>query len=139
MIRCRRVYEPASETDGQRVLVDRLWPRGCRKDSLALAAWLPDAAPSTELRQAFKGGTLDYAEFRRRYQKELAARPGHCWPLLAMAERGPLTLLYAARDEQQNNAQVLAEWLEDEMQRLGRPSSPACLAGELGGTINDDG
>ncbi|KZX57304.1 MAG: DUF488 domain-containing protein [Pseudomonas sp.] len=139
MIRCRRVYEPASETDGQRVLVDRLWPRGCRKDSLALAAWLPDVAPSTALRQAFKGGTLDYAEFRRRYQKELAARPEHWWPLLAMAERGPLTLLYAARDEQQNNAQVLAEWLEDEMQRLGRPSSPACLAEELGGTINDDG
>lgn len=61
---------------------------------------------------------------------------GRCWRWL---ERDPLTLLYAARDEQQNNAQVLAEWLEDEMQRLGRPSSPACLAGELGGTINDDG
>jgi len=139
MIQCKRAYEPPSLEDGQRILVDRLWPRGCRKDTLALHAWLPDLAPSTALRKAFKGGEIGFATFRQRYRDELAGHPEHWWALLEMAGRGTLTLIYAAQDEQQNNAQVLAEWLEDEMQRLGRPSSPACLAGELGGTINDDG
>ncbi|MGK9045938.1 DUF488 domain-containing protein [Stutzerimonas chloritidismutans] len=139
MIQCKRAYEPPSLEDGQRILVDRLWPRGCRKDTLALHAWLPDLAPSAALRKAFKGGEIGFATFRQRYRDELAGHPEHWWALLEMAGRGTLTLIYAAQDERQNNAQVLAEWLEEEMQRLERPSSPACLAGELGGRINGDG
>ena len=139
MIQCKRAYEPPSLEDGQRILVDRLWPRGCRKDTLALHAWLPDLAPSTALRKAFKGGEIGFATFCQRYRDELAGHPEHWWALLEMAGRGTLTLIYAAQDERQNNARVLAEWLEEEMQRLERPSSPACLAGELGGRINGDG
>ncbi|WP_313410806.1 DUF488 domain-containing protein [Stutzerimonas kunmingensis] len=139
MIQCKRAYEPPSLEDGQRILVDRLWPRGCRKDTLALHAWLPDLAPSTALRKAFKGGEIGFATFRQRYRDELAGHPEHWWALLEMAGRGTLTLIYAAQDERQSNAQVLAEWLEEEMQRLERPSSPACLAGELDGRINGDG
>ncbi len=139
MIQCKRAYEPPSLEDGQPILVDRLWPRGCRKDTLALHAWLPDLAPSTALRKAFKGGEIGFATFRQRYRDELAGHPEHWWALLEMAGRGTLTLIYAAQDERQNNARVLAEWLEEEMQRLERPSSPACLAGELDGRINGDG
>ncbi len=139
MIQCKRAYEPPSLEDGQRILVDRLWPRGCRKDTLALHAWLPDLAPSTALRKAFKGGEIGFATFRQRYRDELAGHPEHWWALLEMAGRGTLTLIYAAQDERQNNARVLAEWLEEVMQRLERPSSPACLAGELDGRINGDG
>lgn len=139
MIQCKRAYEPPSLEDGQRILVDRLWPRGCRKDTLALHAWLPDLAPSTALRKAFKGGEIGFATFRQRYRDELGGHPEHWWALLEMAGRGTLTLIYAAQDERQNNARVLAEWLEEEMQRLERPSSPACLAGELDGRINGDG
>ncbi|WP_312173606.1 MULTISPECIES: DUF488 domain-containing protein [Stutzerimonas stutzeri subgroup] len=139
MIQCKRAYEPPSLEDGQRILVDRLWPRGCRKDTLAMHAWLPDLAPSTALRKAFKGGEIGFATFRQRYRDELAGHPEHWWALLEMAGRGTLTLIYAAQDERQNNARVLAEWLEEEMQRLERPSSPACLAGELDGRINGDG
>ena len=138
MIRCKRAYQPTAQEDGQRVLVDRLWPRGCRKDSLALHAWLADLSPSAELRKAFKGGAMQFDEFRQRYRGELAAHPEHWWPLLEIAERGTLTLVYAARDEQQNNARVLAEWLEQEGERLERPNSPACMGGELGICLSDD-
>ncbi|GEM_PF-66940 len=125
-IQCKRAYQTAAASDGRRVLVERLWPRNCRKESLPLDAWLPAQTPSTELRRGFKGGALDFAAFRQRYRAELAAHPEHWWPLLELAEHGRLTLVYAARDEQHNNARVLAEWLEEE---LDRPSSPACYAG----------
>ena len=108
---------------------------GLRSSGLALEAWLADLAPSTELRRAFKNGTLNFAEFRRRYRSELAAHP------VATAgddRRGTLTLVYAARDEHENNARVLAEWLEQEGERLNRPSSPACMAGELDRGLSGD-
>ncbi|MCQ4296841.1 DUF488 family protein [Pseudomonas stutzeri] len=138
MIRCKRAYQAPSPEDGYRVLIDRLWPRGKRKDSLALDAWLADVAPSAELRKAFKVGTMQFEEFSRRYRGELAAHPENWWSLLEIAERGTLTLVYAARDEQQNNAQVLAEWLEQEGERLERHSSPACMAGEIQRRLSDD-
>ncbi|MCQ4265032.1 DUF488 domain-containing protein [Stutzerimonas stutzeri] len=139
MIQCKRAYLVAATSDGRRVLVDRLWPRGCSKDGLVLHAWLPSLAPSAELRKAFKRGELMFEEFAWRYRSELASHPEHWWPLLEMAEQGALTLIYAAREEQQNNAQVLAEWLELQMERLNRPSSSACFANELEGGLNDDG
>lgn len=130
MILCKRAYEQTQPSDGCRVLVDRLWPRNRRRDQLPVDKWLVDLAPSTELWRSFKAGKVDFAEFRQRYRIELAAHPEHWWPLLEIAERGPLTLIYAARDELENNARVLAEWLEEELERRGTQSSPVCYAGE---------
>ena len=115
MIDCKRVYLPAASADGYRVLVDRLWPRGCSKASLPLDAWLRELAPSTALRQAFGHEPERFAEFSVAYRTELAARSELWRPLLQQARQGPLTLLYAARDEQFNNARVLAEFLEEQL------------------------
>ena len=131
MVRCKRVYEAVTAADGQRVLVDRLWPRGCRKESLALADWAKDAAPSPELRKQFCHEVELFDEFRLLYRAELAAHPAHWLGLLERARNGDLTLLFAARDEVHNNAVVLAEFLEEELERCGPPSSPVCYAGEF--------
>lgn len=131
MIRCKRVYDPIAADDGQRVLVDRLWPRGCRKEALELTVWLREAAPSTDLRRRFHQDPTQFDEFRRLYRLQLAGHPEYWQALLAPARDGCLTLLFAARDPQQNNAIVLAEFLEEELDRRGPPSSPVCYAGEL--------
>ncbi|WP_442107999.1 DUF488 domain-containing protein [Pseudomonas sp. NUPR-001] len=129
MICCKRVYDPEEVADGQRVLVDRLWPRNVRKEQLQ-ALWLPEVAPSTALRQAFHKGEVDFVGFTERYRQQLTACPEHWWPLLGMAAKGDLTLLYAGKDTLHNNAVVLAQWLEDELDRQGPPSSPVCYADE---------
>ncbi|MFJ3369748.1 DUF488 domain-containing protein [Pseudomonas sp. NPDC086251] len=126
MIQCKHASTPATQEDGRRVLVDRLWPRNCRKDQLPLNAWLPDVAPSPLLYKAFNTGTLDFAQFTVAYRLELAARPQNWWALLQFAERGTLTLVYGAKDSQANNAVVLAEWLEEELDRYSSSSSPVC-------------
>lgn len=128
MIRCKRVYEPVDAADGERVLVDRLWPRGCKKESLALCAWLKDVAPSDTLRKGFCHDPALFDEFRLLYRAELAAHPERWQGLLERAGKGTLTLLFAARDERHNNARVLAEFLEEELERRGPPSSPVCYA-----------
>jgi uncharacterized protein YeaO (DUF488 family) len=128
MIQCKRVYDAPSATDGQRILVDRLWPRGCSKTTLALHAWLKELAPSSELRKQFDHSPALFAEFREHYRRELAAHPEYWQGLLDIADTGTLTLLYAARDTQRNNAQVLAEFLEEELERRAEPSSAVCYA-----------
>ncbi|MBK5000268.1 DUF488 family protein [Pseudomonas sp. S31] len=125
MIRCKRVYQAAELSDGQRVLVDRLWPRNLRKEALD-GEWLREVAPSSELRKAFHHGEVDFAGFTQRYHAELAAHPEHWYPLLDLAAKGNLTLLYAGKDTEHNNARVLADWLEDEQERRGPGSSPVC-------------
>lgn len=132
MIQCKRAYEAPAPQDGERVLVDRMWPRNRRKYQLHLSAWLPEVAPSSALRQAFHRGEVDYDGFCQRYRQELADRPQHWWGLLDKARGGTLTLVYAFKDEQHNNARVLAQWLEDELDRQGPGSSPVCYADELG-------
>nr|WP_225778472.1 DUF488 family protein [Pseudomonas sp. Marseille-Q3773] len=127
MIRCKRVYDAVEPGDGQRVLVDRLWPRNKRKEDLH-GQWLREVAPSDELRKAFHQGSVDFTGFAQRYRQELAAHPAHWYPLLDMAGKGTLTLLYAGKDTACNNARVLAEWLEDELDRRGPGSSPVCYA-----------
>jgi len=131
MIQCKRAYETASAEDGVRVLVDRLWPRNCRKDALMIAEWLPEVGPSHELRKAFKAGTVSFAEFSVAYQRELAARPEHWWKLLDVARSGMLTLVYAAKSTVENNAVVLAQWLEDEVEKRAEGSSPVCYLDEF--------
>lgn len=133
MIRCKRAYEEPSPEDGQRVLVDRLWPRNRRKDQLDVLQWLPELAPSNELRKAFHQGGLAFEAFVQRYRRELTAAPEHWMPLLDLARKGDLTLVYSAKDTRQNNATVLAEWLEVELERLGPPSSPVCYADQVTG------
>lgn len=131
MIQCKRAYETASAEDGVRVLVDRLWPRNCRKDELAIAEWLPEIAPSHALRKAFKAGAVSFAEFRVAYRRELAARPEHWWKLVDVAQGGTLTLVYAAKSTVENNARVLAQWLEDEVEKKVEGSSPVCYLGDF--------
>lgn len=131
MIQCKRIYLAPAAGDGRRVLVDRLWPRGIRKEAAHLDAWLAQVAPSDELRRAFHQDG-DFLAFRQAYRQQLAAHPQHWQPLLHSATTGTVTLLYAAHDEAHNNARVLAEFLEDELQRIGEPSSPVCYQGEFG-------
>ncbi|MFL6608757.1 MAG: DUF488 domain-containing protein [Pseudomonas sp.] len=126
MIQCKRAYETASAEDGVRVLVDRLWPRNCPKDALAIAEWLPEVGPSHALRKALKSGAVSFAEFRAAYRRELAARPEHWWKLVDVARGGTLTLVYAAKSTRENNAVVLAQWLEDEVDKRAEGNSPVC-------------
>lgn len=111
-VRTKRVYEPAEPTDGHRVLVDRLWPRGLAKAAGAMDAWAKEAAPSTELRRWFHKDRSQWEEFRRRYLDELRANPAATEDLVERVRGGGrVTLLYASRDEEQNHAMVLAEHL----------------------------
>ena len=97
MIQCKRVYDPQEESDGYRVLVDRLWPRGIKKEALNYDEWCKTLTPSTDLRKAFHSETIDFAHFSQLYRQ---------------ARQQPLTLLYGAKNTRQNHAQVLAAWLE---------------------------
>jgi uncharacterized protein YeaO (DUF488 family) len=106
----KRIYEPPLPTDGRRILVDRLWPRGVSKAKARLDAWMKDVGPTTELRRWFDHRPDRWPEFRRRYLDELASNTAV--PALAqMAAAGPVTLLYAARDTIHNEAVVLAEFV----------------------------
>jgi uncharacterized protein YeaO (DUF488 family) len=108
----KKIYEPPAASDGVRVLVDRLWPRGLRKEEAQLDAWLKEVAPSTELRKWFGHDPEKWPEFRRRYFAELDDRAQALRELQSMARAGPVTLLYGARDEQHNQALALSEYLE---------------------------
>ncbi len=109
-IRTKRIYEEPDPGDGRRVLIDRLWPRGIRKDQVS--EWVKDLAPSDELRHDFHDGELGFEEFRARYRIELEGRESEMKELLDSTD-GTLTLLYALRNEKENNATVLAEALND--------------------------
>jgi len=110
-VRLKRAYEPAGSGDGQRVLVDRLWPRGVSKDEAKIDAWLKDVAPSTALRKWFGHKPARWSEFRRRYGEELKANPAMD-SLRQIIAKGPTTLIYGAKDTQHNQAVVLAEHLQ---------------------------
>lgn len=107
-IRIKRVYEPAETTDGYRVLVDRLWPRGIKKTDLPYDEWRKDVTPSTELRKEYHSGQLSHDEFRERYLAELDGNPGVV-ELALRAEQEPLTLLIAGKDVANSHANVLIE------------------------------
>jgi uncharacterized protein YeaO (DUF488 family) len=111
-IRIKRAYEPSSPQDGTRILVDRLWPRGMTKEKLKLDAWMKEVAPSNELRAWYHAGEHTWAEFRTRYFKELKERPELVAELRKKARGHTLTLIYSARNEEQNNAVALKQYLE---------------------------
>jgi uncharacterized protein YeaO (DUF488 family) len=112
--RVKRIYDPASADDGFRVLVDRLWPRGIGKEKAHIDAWLKEIAPSDALRKQFHGQTETWKEFVAAYARELKEEPAKtaAAELRERAKHEPVTLLYAARDEDHNNAVALRDWLE---------------------------
>ena len=115
MLRLKRAYAPAATTDGRRVLVERLWPRGVSKTRLRLDEWAKDVAPSTDLRRWYGHDPERWPEFRRRYFAELRANGAAWQPLLAAARRGRVTFIYAAHDEVRNGAAALKAFLDRRM------------------------
>ncbi len=111
-VRVKRVYDPPAPEDGRRFLVDRLWPRGVKKEALRLDAWLKELAPSDALRRWFGHDPARWEEFQRRYFAELEAKPEAWRPLLEAAREGTVTLLFSARDDEHNNAVALKAFLE---------------------------
>lgn len=120
MIRIKRVYDKPARTDGYRLLIDRLWPRGLGRASLQMDAWCKEAAPSADLRRWFRHDPAKWPEFQRRYRLELDAHPDSWGPILAKARHANVTLLYSARDVEHNNAAVLRDYLNA---RLNKPPS----------------
>lgn len=111
----KRVYEPQSDADGFRLLVDRLWPRGLSKATVAVDLWLRDVAPSAALRTWFNHDPARWTEFRRRYAAELDRVPAIVDQLLAQVRQGRVTLLYSAQHETCNNAVALNEYLRSKL------------------------
>jgi uncharacterized protein YeaO (DUF488 family) len=112
MIKLKRAYEKPARDDGERILVERLWPRGLTKPQAKVDLWLKDVAPSTELRKWFGHDPDRWDEFRRRYQKELRSKEDLIELLKRKAKAGTITLIYAARDEEHNGALVLKQFLQ---------------------------
>lgn len=110
-IRLKRAYEAPAKSDGTRVLIDRLWPRGLTKEAAAIDHWFRDIAPSTELRQWFGHDVARWAEFRRRYAAEIKEHGEVLGALIDLAHQGRLTLVFGARDTEHNDAVVLKEVL----------------------------
>lgn len=119
-IRIARVHDDPESFAGARLLVDRIWPRGIAKDALQLDEWIRDVAPSTGLRKWFAHDPEKWEEFQRRYREELAAAPEAVERCLAWCRRGPVTLLFAAKDRDHNQAVVLRDYLSNHLQAIDR-------------------
>ena len=114
-IQIKRVYEPYAKEDGARFLVERLWPRGMKKDALHMDAWYKNLAPSGDLRRWFNHDPAKWKEFQRRYRAELANHFAAYQPVLDAATKGDITLLYSAHDTEHNNAMALKSYLEERL------------------------
>ena len=110
-IKIKRVYEKPSKEDGTRILVDRLWPRGLTKQKAAIDLWLKEIAPTTELRKWFAHDPKKWTDFRRKYLQEIKENKEQVSIIKGHLKQGPVTLVYAARNEEYNEAQVLEELL----------------------------
>jgi uncharacterized protein YeaO (DUF488 family) len=115
VIRVKRVYDPVEAEDGLRFLVDRLWPRGVKKERLKLDGWIKEAAPSDRLRHWYGHDPTHWIEFKRRFAEELDSKPDVWGSLRAAARSGTITLLYSSRARDINNAVALKEYLEDKL------------------------
>lgn len=111
-IHIKRAYEDPKRGDGVRILVERLWPRGLRKEDAGFDLWLKDVAPSTELRQWYGHDVTRWPEFKKRYEAELRENPDAVQQLLSYCRKGPTTFVYAAHDEAHNSAVVLRGFVE---------------------------
>ncbi len=112
MVKIKRVYEPPGREDGRRILIDRLWPRGIKKEDAKIDEWIKEIAPSTELRKWFSHDPVKWPEFRRRYRKELEDMSDVVTRLTEQAKKGTITLLFAAKDTVHVNAAVLKEVID---------------------------
>jgi uncharacterized protein YeaO (DUF488 family) len=117
MIKLKRAYDDPETADGRRYLVDRLWPRGVKKTDLKLDDWAKSVAPSTDLRHWFGHDPARWDEFQKRYRHELDDNPEGWQPLLAAAREGTITLVYAARDTEHNEAVTLKAYLEEHLKK----------------------
>jgi uncharacterized protein YeaO (DUF488 family) len=115
MLKIKRVYEKADSGDGIRFLVDRLWPRGIKKEDLKMKAWLKEVSPSPALRKWYSHDPAKWDEFQKKYRAELKSNPKVWRPVLDAARNGNVTLLYSARDVEHNSALVLKEFLEEQL------------------------
>lgn len=118
MVKVKRVYDPSDSDDGTRFLVERLWPRGMKKESLHMEAWLKDVAPSDSLRRWFGHDPEKWTEFKDRYFAELDGESDGLEPIVEAANRGNVTLLYSAHDTEHNNAVALKEYLSKRLQPI---------------------
>lgn len=117
MIQLKRAYDLPEETDGRRFLVDRLWPRGVKKEDLKLAGWVKDLSPSNDLRRWYHQNAEQWLEFERRYRTELEQKTEVLHPLLDAVREDDVTLVYSSRNERHNNAVVLKAYLEELLTR----------------------
>lgn len=117
MIKIKRVYEPQDSHDGKRFLVERLWPRGMKKESLQMDGWLKEVAPSNDLRQWFGHDPARWEGFKSRYFAELERNRDAWKTLLDAAGQGTVTLIYSAQDQEHNNALALKAFLEEKLKR----------------------
>jgi len=113
LIKIKRAYDEPDINDGVRILVDRLWPRGVKKEDLKLDYWLKEVAPSDELRKWFGHDPDKWPEFRRRYSRELDQNSDRLKTIREAAKQGTVTLIYSAKDEEHNNASALKEYLAE--------------------------
>lgn len=113
-VKVKRIYDAPAGSDGKRILVDRLWPRGLTKEKAHIDLWLKEIAPSTELRQGFHQGVFGWEEFVKSYKQELSRNTTALRTLKKVVEEGPVTLLTAAKDEGRNHAWVLVDFMEKE-------------------------
>ena len=125
MIQVKRVYEPAAEQDGQRILVERLWPRGLKKSEVQFDQWIKEVAPTSDLRKWFGHNPEKWAEFQRRYRAELEEKREAWEPILAAAKKGKVTLLFSSRDTVYNNAMALKSYLDKENGSRSKKRKPA--------------
>ena len=116
----KRVYQPATTSDGRRILIDRLWPRGLSKQKAAVDYWAKDIAPSNELRKWYRHDPAKWPEFRRRYFAELDAAPEGVEAMRSELGRGMNTILFGSKEERLNNARALVDYLEESPTRPSR-------------------
>ncbi len=115
MINIRRVYDQPSRNDGKRILIDRLWPRGLKKEDAHIDVWMKDVAPSTELRKWFNHDPDKWAEFKKRFFMELRGRRAIVEEIVNLARNGTVTLLFGSKEDRFNNAVALKEYIEAEI------------------------
>jgi uncharacterized protein YeaO (DUF488 family) len=121
----KRIYEPPEKTDGVRLLVDRLWPRGLKKSEARLDAWLREVAPSTTLRKWYNHDPTKWREFEHRYFHELDRHADAWLPILDAVRKGPVTLLFSSRETEFNNVVALKEYLESHLNGAGHSGGKA--------------
>ncbi len=120
MIRIKRVYNPSAKDDGKRILIDRLWPRGLKKEDARIDEWIKEIAPSNELRKWFGHDPKKWGEFKKRFFTELHGKQGVVDGIISAARKGTVTLLFGSKEERFNNAVALKEYIDAKMSASAR-------------------